>query len=283
MRRRRHLAAVAVLLGVLAAATTGVVTWLRAHDVAPEVQRCAAALDGTPWSLTPEQADSAALLAGTALRRGLPARAVTIAIATALQESGLRNLDHGDLDSLGLFQQRPSQGWGTPEQVLDPVHATNAFYDALVRVPGYRDLPITQAAQAVQRSAFPQAYAQHEAGSRAWASALTGYTPGAVTCTLPSPAPADPAAALARVNRDLGVPATAADGLVALDASALPDGTAHPARLGWAVGQWAVAAAQALRVTEVRVGDRVWTRTAGSWSPAAHAVAAGRVELVLAG
>ena len=69
----------------------------------------------------------------------MPAHAATIALATALQESKLYNLHGGDRDSLGLFQQRPSQGWGTRGEILDPVHATNAFYDALARVPGYAD------------------------------------------------------------------------------------------------------------------------------------------------
>ncbi|MBN1174954.1 MAG: C40 family peptidase [Micromonosporaceae bacterium] len=97
-----------------------------------------------------------------AAQRGLPVRAAVIAIATALQESTLRNLTYGDRDSLGLFQQRPSQGWGTPEQILDPVHASNSFYDHLVKVPHWDTIPLAQAAQAVQRSAFPSAYARWE-------------------------------------------------------------------------------------------------------------------------
>ena len=98
------------------------------------------------------------------MRRGLPARAASIALATAYQESKLRNLDHGDRDSLGLFQQRPSQGWGTAEQLQDPYYAVNAFYDALVKVDGYQAMRITEAAQKVQRSGFPEAYEDHAAG-----------------------------------------------------------------------------------------------------------------------
>src|SRR5665811_361774 len=116
--------------------------------------------------------------AGQALQRALPARALTIAIATGLQESKLRNLTQGDRDSVGIFQQRPSQGWGTVEQIMDPLFATTAFYDALVKVDGYQDLPITEAAQAVQRSGFPEAYGEHEAAARAWASAMYGYSAG---------------------------------------------------------------------------------------------------------
>ena len=167
------------MVAVPVASVAGVVSWLRAQDRPVLVEQCGAALDGTQWYLEPDQAATAALIGGVALRRGLPARAVTIGLATALQESKLRNLDHGDRDSIGLFQQRPSQGWGTAEQVGDPVFATNAFYDALVKVDGYRDMEITKAAQAVQRSGFPEAYAQHEASARAWASALAGYSTSA--------------------------------------------------------------------------------------------------------
>ena len=127
----------------------------------------------TRWCSTPSQARYAGLITAIAVQRGLPARAASIALATAYQESDLRNLDGGDRDSAGLFQQRPSQGWGTLEEVRDPVHATNAFYDALAKVDGYEQLEITEAAQEVQRSGFPDAYADHEADARALASALT--------------------------------------------------------------------------------------------------------------
>jgi len=286
-RRGRGLLTVLLLFAVLVGASAGVVTWLRAHDAPVVEPRCQAALDGTDWYLTPEQADNAALLAAVALRRGLPARAATIAIATALQESGLRNLDHGHLDSLGLFQQRPSQGWGTAEQVMDPVHATNAFYDALVKVKGYQDMPITEAAQAVQRSAFPDAYAQHETRARAWASALTGHSTAAVTCTLREPASADAAGVLARADRDLGAAATAAPAgsaqgtTVTVDVRGLPAGDTEPGRLAWAVAQWAVAVAEPLGLTEITVGDLTWSRSSGTWAPADAAAPAGQVELRL--
>lgn len=287
--RGRGVLTVLLLVAVLVGASAGVVAWLRSQDSPVIEPRCQAALDGTDWYLTPEQADNAALITGLALQRGLPARAATIAIATALQESGLRNLDHGHLDSLGLFQQRPSQGWGTAEEVMDPVHATNAFYDALVKVDGYQDMPITEAAQAVQRSAFPDAYAQHETRSRAWASGLTGYSPAAVSCTLADATAADAAGVLARVDRDLGLAATTAgagaDGgaVVTVDAAGLPGGDPEPDRLAWAVAQWAVAGAEPLGLTEVRVGDQAWTRSSGTWDPSGSTVPAGQVQLVLAG
>ncbi|MFF0861411.1 C40 family peptidase [Nonomuraea sp. NPDC003560] len=109
-----------------------------------------------------EQQANAALIVQIAMERGLPARAAVVATATALQESKLRNLTYGHLDSLGLFQQRPSQGWGTREQILDPRYATSTFYGHLIKVKRWEQLPLTRAAQAVQRSSFPSAYAPWE-------------------------------------------------------------------------------------------------------------------------
>src|SRR5690606_472479 len=116
--------------------------------------------------------------------RELPARAASIALATAYQESQLRNIDYGDRDSLGLFQQRPSQGWGSEEEILDPAYSANAFYDALVELEGYEDMPINDAAQTVQRSGHPEAYADHETEGRLYASALTGRSGANLVCTL---------------------------------------------------------------------------------------------------
>ena len=145
---------------------------------------CTVEVDGHRVDLTVEQAENAALITAISVRRGLPARAASIALATAYQESDLTNLESGDRDSLGLFQQRPSQGWGTPEEILDPVYSTNAFYDALAEVDGYESLEITVAAQEVQRSGFPDAYADHEADARALASALTGNSRAAFACDI---------------------------------------------------------------------------------------------------
>src|SRR5919205_570427 len=184
-RRRRMVAPVLVLLfvGVLA---LGGLAWSRGVlDALPVREHCTATALGRSTELDPEQAGNAAIIVGVAVRRGLPARAATIGIATAMQESKLVNLPGGDRDSLGLFQQRPSQGWGTPAQIRDPVYASNAFYDVLVKVEGYENLPITAAAQRVQRSAFPTAYAEHEPEARILASALTGYSPAGLSCVLP--------------------------------------------------------------------------------------------------
>ncbi|MEH1169531.1 hypothetical protein V6V47_29540 [Micromonospora sp. CPCC 205539] len=112
-----------------------------------------------------QTADAKAIIAATK-KAGLPARAAVISIATSLQESKLENLGHlgdaNDHDSLGLFQQRPSSGWGTPEQITDPAYATTAFLKGLRQVDGWQDMPLTEAAQTVQVSAYPDAYAQWE-------------------------------------------------------------------------------------------------------------------------
>ncbi len=112
--------------------------------------------------LTAEQRTNAATIIGVVTSTGAPPRASLVALATAMQESTLRNLDYGDRDSLGLFQQRPSQGWGSPAQVRDPVYSTTIFLKRLLAIPGWEVLPVTVAAQTVQRSAFPDAYAKWE-------------------------------------------------------------------------------------------------------------------------
>ncbi|UQA98079.1 C40 family peptidase [Streptomyces halobius] len=109
-----------------------------------------------------EQIPNAKTIQATGVAMKVPVRGQIVALATALQESGLRNLDYGDRDSLGLFQQRPSQGWGTAAQVRDPVHASTKFYEGLLKVSGWQSMTVAQAAQAVQASGFPDAYAKWE-------------------------------------------------------------------------------------------------------------------------
>jgi hypothetical protein len=174
-----------LLLVLVAVLVLGVGGWVLVRMGAgplPDPEGCVAEVGDERVELDSEQARNAALIAAVAVDRGLPARAVSIALATAFQESKLRNIDYGDRDSLGLFQQRPSQGWGTRRQVMDPIFATNAFYDGLAQVEGYQDMRITEAAQAVQRSGFPEAYEEHAPGARALASALTGWSAEAFTC-----------------------------------------------------------------------------------------------------
>lgn len=252
-RWRRRIVLLLALAMVAGAIYTAVGFLQRSETLITE--RCTAVGAGGE-DLATDQAANAALVSAVAVRRGLPARAASIALATSMQESKLRNIGHGDQagpDSRGLFQQRPSQGWGTEAQVMDPYHATNAFYDALEKIPGYQVIPITEAAQRVQRSAYPGAYAQHEPMARAFASALTGYTPQGVDCSLRKP---DAAGNAGQVRQRLlaafgTVPATASGKTVTVQAQ---DNQA------WAVAQWAVANAKALSVTEVRTDGKGWTR-----------------------
>ena len=239
-------------------------------------ERCTATGSGGD-DLSTDQAANAALITAVAVRRGLPARAASIALATSMQESKLRNIGHGDQagpDSRGLFQQRPSQGWGTTAQVMDPYHASNAFYDALVEVSGYESLDITVAAQRVQRSAYPEAYAQHEVMARAFASALSGQTPAGLDCSLRSPdAAGNPAAVTARLTAALGDVTASTDGRTVLVEA---EGTQ-----AWAVGQWAVANAKELEITSVEVDGRAWNRQSrDGWQPAQ--VPAGQVRVTVA-
>lgn len=131
-------------------------------DYGPVLCRIDGGIHGRGLSLTPAQAGNAAVINQVALDDGVqpPGRAVVIALAAAMQESGLENLDHGDRDSLGLFQQRPSQGWGTPAQIMNPAYAANRFYTHLQAIPNWWSIPLWQAAQAVQGSAYPTAYQQ---------------------------------------------------------------------------------------------------------------------------
>jgi hypothetical protein len=125
-------------------------------------------------TLDASQIGNAQIIYNVAEDLQLSPRAPVIAIATALQESMLRNLPHGTADSLGLFQQRPSQGWGSPAELLNPVYATSAFYARLVQVAGWQTLPLAVAAQDVQRSGDPGAYGHWESLADALVSTFSG-------------------------------------------------------------------------------------------------------------
>ncbi|MBT1163605.1 cobalt transporter [Bifidobacterium felsineum] len=233
---------------------------------------------GTQHTLSPEQAGNAALIANIAVNRGLPDHAATVAIATAMQESRLTNLDHGDLDSLGLFQQRPSQGWGTAEQVSDPAYATNIFYDHLMQVPDWQTIPVEDAAQEVQRSGYPDLYANWDSMAHAWASALTGEVNAGITCALEPTNGSDAngliAAATAAlpnvsitkdtINEDKHTSATASTEL----AVALPNGLSGTGqqRVCWQTTSWLVAHAREYGIDSVTANGMSWNRTDGTWT-----------------
>ncbi|MCP3820790.1 hypothetical protein NLX86_22640 [Streptomyces sp. A3M-1-3] len=230
---------------------------------------------GATYEFSPAQAANAATISAVGTTRGMPERAVTIALATALQESGLRNIDFGDRDSLGLFQQRPSQGWGTPKQIMDPVYSAGIFYDRLAKVPGYSRLPLTVAAQRVQLSGFPQAYAKHEPNAALLAGALTGRSAATLTCTAPGDGkPGDPAKVRAELVRTFGPGTLPGTGKAGASATAGGKGAtiSVPVRTtdraarggaaqerGWELAHWAVAHSAALRIERVSFAGREWT------------------------
>jgi murein DD-endopeptidase MepM/ murein hydrolase activator NlpD len=139
----------------------------------------AATPSGTPqapgWSS--EQIGNATVIVATGQQKNVPPRGWVIAVATAMQESTLINTPEGDRDSVGLFQQRPSQGWGDPTQPRDPAYAAGKFYDALLKIDGWQQLPLTDAAQKVQKSAYPDAYAKWEDDATTVVAAITGMPP----------------------------------------------------------------------------------------------------------
>ncbi|MCX5404811.1 hypothetical protein OHA37_13075 [Streptomyces sp. NBC_00335] len=286
-RRRRPLRWAAGFLVLVA--VVGYFVVQRASNDNGGVPYCTASVDGKGGTkasgqfeeMSPDQAVNAATIAAVGVSKGMPDRAVTIALATAMQESALRNLDHGDRDSLGLFQQRPSQGWGTPDQIMDPVYSAGIFYDRLAEIKGYSRLPLTVAAQKVQLSGFPQAYAKHEPDATVLTSAFTGG--GHLTCTGPAPTGSgDPAKVRAELTRLLGknplytLPAgagagagdpasgkasgkgagAAAESEVTLVAK--PGGGDRAARTGQVLAQWAVAGSRELGITRVSYGDKSW-------------------------
>ncbi|WKN49558.1 hypothetical protein [Nocardioides sp. Arc9.136] len=285
------------LLGAAALGVSAYVGWDVLRDSTPFLgsEQCTATVDGRTVELDVEQAENAALITGIAVGRGLPARAATIALATAYQESELYNIDYGDRDSLGLFQQRPSQGWGTPAQVLDPAYAAGKFYDELAEVGEYESMEVTEAAQLVQRSGFPDAYADHEADARVLASALTGNSRAAFTCEVDGDADeaSDDLTASGLVRRaekvrrevenvfgdqSLGgfAPGGVRDGHMegsthydgrAVDVFFRPVNETNKTR-GWAVAHYLVAMADRLDVQTVIFDDRIWKngwRSGSGW------------------
>jgi hypothetical protein len=218
-------------------------------------QACTFGVDGDTFTVTPEQAQNAAIIAAVAWRKGMPDHAVTVALAAALQESELRNLPYGDLDSLGLFQQRPSEGWGSPAQILDPDYAASVFYDHLATTAGWQDMSVTTAAQAVQHSAAPDAYAVWEPEARALASTLTGEVPAGFTCEMNTfgGAPPSPGALLLAARTEFGSKVL---------------GAPLPAKQGWEVAAWAVAHAYEYHLRTVVFDGRTWRASSGAWTGA---------------
>ncbi|MFC7305030.1 heavy metal transporter [Streptomyces monticola] len=275
-RRGRLLRIAAAVAVLLALAGYLLVQYEGGGKSAPRCRVVSAGGDGASYEMSTQQALNAATISAVGTSRGMPERAVTIALATALQESSLRNISHGDRDSLGLFQQRPSQGWGDKKQIMDPVYSAGKFYEHLDKVPGYSRLPLTVAAQRVQRSGFPQAYAKHEPDAALLAAALTGRAAATLTCDAePATGPGDPAKVRAALTRDFGadvLPRTQAAGAghtqdgkapveqrtVTVPVTAAVSADGGDGRRGWELAHWAVAHSSALHIERVSYGGREW-------------------------
>jgi hypothetical protein len=216
--------------------------------------------------LSPEQMANAATIAATGIRRKMPEQAVVVALATALQESKLQNLTGGDRDSIGLFQQRPSQGWGTPEQLQDPRYTATRFYASLKKVRGWEKMRVTEAAQRVQHSAYPEAYQKWVDEASVLTRALLGNATGAVACTVArTPAMRGSAAAAALTSGltlDWGRTQMASVAKLTGLAVSAPDEQA-----GWRYAHWLVSQADDHGVKRVRFGDLEWTADGGDWAP----------------
>jgi hypothetical protein len=209
----------------------------------------------------------AATVAAVAVREHLPARALTIAYATAFQESKLENLTYGDRDSVGIFQQRPSQGWGSAAQLEDPAYASRAFFGALVKVPQYATIPVYQAAQAVQHSADGYAYQQYEQTATQLTADFT-TRPHAVTCWYSPAAQAadqnlslklDLHGAAEELDSVFGTPGQggALRGVTRIRSGSADLITTAPSA-GWSVADWLVANASSYGITQVSYAGYEW-------------------------
>jgi hypothetical protein len=239
---------VVVILGI------GGFLFLRSRGLtgpAPGQQRCVATADERSVALDLDQAHYASIVVGLSVKRGLPPRAASIAMATVYQETGIRNLDYGDRDSVGLFQQRPSQGWGTRDQLLDPYYATGKFYDALVKIDDWESSDITDVAQQIQRSSYPDAYRDHEADARVLASVLTGHSPEGMSCLEREGNPGKAAGLVSSIEKTFGkVPDQTRGKVISIDADS--------STLAWAYASHALANSERYGVVAVEVGGRRW-------------------------
>ena len=289
-----------VVVLVVAGSLAGLGIWLM-HKISGislfNTSGCTAVADHQSYTYDLEQMQNASTIAAVGVKLGVPAYGIKIAEATALQESKLYDLSGGDRDSLGLFQQRPSEGWGTAAQIQDTTYASTAFFQALLKVPDWEHLDLTVAAQDVQHSAYPGAYANHETEAGVLTEVFTGTAGGALTCTLDgptfSPQHTDSSgmttqgqAVVADAQKQWG--AVSIEGVSAGSrtfALALPSGlsTSDAKARGWAYANWAVSKAEALGITTVGYAGETWSAgsSPGSWQTTTEGSAAPANRVVL--
>jgi hypothetical protein len=265
---RRPLIVLGVVIVILGLIVFGALTAYNAyHRYVQRLLVIPGCQAGTGASAVGLEAADAAIIAGVAARDRLPREALTVAYATALQESKLENLDYGDRDSVGIFQQRPSQGWGTTAEIEDPAYAAAAFFNALVKIPGYAKLPVDVAAQDVQQSADGAAYEQYAQTGAALATDFTS-TPHAVTCWYNPATQAASDGVSAKLNlgaalRELsdvfGRPRD--HGAVTAVSRARSGGSVVITAThgdGWTVANWLVSNASSYGITQVSYGGYQW-------------------------
>src|SRR4051794_23344846 len=251
---RRHaskrLIVVAIAL-VVALVGAGVLIWEATRGPSGPPKAAGKPCKVGRYGLDLAQARNAATIAAVGKRLGLPDHAVSIALATAYLESGLHNINYGYRESLGLFQQRPAQGWGTAAQIMTPHYAAAAFFQHLAKVPGWQVIPVTAAAQRVQRSALPGGYAQFEPAGRKIAEALTGEVPAGFAC---------------KVSFRPGAPAVGLQAAMATETglSSLSVPLA-PAR-GWTVASWLIGHAPDYKIAGVSYLGQQWAAKTGTWT-----------------
>ena len=260
-RARTGLVALVVVALAVAAIAVGARVLWNAAQSAVKSDGC----DFGDYTLDLSQAQVASTIVGTVLKRELPERAAVLTIGAALQESKLRNLaaGSGDRDSVGILQQRPSQGWGTAAQISDVRYATGKFLDAVIKVPNWQSDSLAAVVQAVQVSADGAAYARHEPEAQQISDALSGAKATGVTCSFDKPKVVASTAAVAqavKANLPVSTPVQAGRAVTVSGA-------------GWATASWFVCNADSLGIDSVAYAGQNWSRSKG-WKPDAAATKA---------
>jgi hypothetical protein len=264
--RRGGAALVVVIVVIVSLAIGGKVLWNAARSAVTS-QGC----DFGSYNVELTRSENAATMVAVVTRRKLPERAAVLVLGAALQESKLDNIPSGggDRDSVGILQQRPSQGWGTAEQLSDISYATGKFLDAMVKVPNWQNDSLAQVVQAVQVSADGSAYARHEPQAQAMSDALTGKVAAGVSCDFDKPsAVARPSAIAARLAAELPV-----------NSPTVRSGSLTVAGASWTTAAWLVTHANEYGIDRVRCDGKTWQRSKG-WKDDS-ASPSGSVEAVL--
>jgi hypothetical protein len=223
------------------------------------------------YRMSLSRSENAATMVSVVITRQLPERAAVLVLGAALQESKLDNLKdgQGDRDSVGVLQQRPSQGWGTAAQLSDVRYATGKFLDALVKVDGWQTESLATVVQKVQISADGSAYAKHEPEAQQLADSLTGVQPAGVRCEFDKPtAIAASSTVAAQLSQELPVSAPTVSGAVIEVPGA-----------GWATAAWLVTHADRYGIDGVAYSGRSWQRSSGWRDDASVTSAAVRATL----